>query len=57
MTRAVKASRPTPEPPKRSGAAGVTLPPIDASPEEIAQALFQRPPLKKPKAEEDDDPS
>ena len=30
----------------------VTLPPIDAEPEEIAQALFQRPPLKKPKAEE-----
>ena len=25
----------------------VTLPPIDAEPEEIAQALFQRPPLKK----------
>ena len=32
----------------------VTLPPIDAEPEEIAQALFQRPPLKKPKAEESD---
>ena len=30
----------------------VTLPPIDAEPEEIAQALFQRPPLKKPKDEE-----
>ena len=30
----------------------VTLPPIDAEPEEIAQALFQRPPLKKPKGEE-----
>ena len=29
----------------------VTLPPIDAEPEEIAQALFQRPPLKKPKAD------
>ena len=29
----------------------VTLPPIDATPEEIAHALFQRPPLKKPKAE------
>ena len=25
----------------------VTLPPIDATPEEIAQTLFQRPPLKK----------
>ena len=30
----------------------VTLPPIDAEPEEIAQALFQRPPLKKPSAED-----
>ena len=29
----------------------VTLPPIDATPEEIAQTLFQRPPLKKPKAD------
>ena len=26
----------------------VTLPPIDATPEDIAHALFQRPPLKKP---------
>ena len=25
----------------------VTFPPIDATPEEIAQTLFQRPPLKK----------
>ena len=33
----------------------VTLPPIDAELEEIAQALFRRPPLKKPKAEETDD--
>ena len=33
----------------------VTLPPIDAEPEEIAQALFQRPPLKKPKVEETSD--
>ena len=30
----------------------VTLPPIDAEPEEIAQALFQRPQLKKPSAED-----
>ena len=29
----------------------VTLPPIDAEPEEIARVLFQRPPLKKPKAD------
>ena len=33
----------------------VTLPPIDAEPEEIAQALFQRPPVKKPKDEKSDD--
>ena len=33
----------------------VTLPPIDATPEEIAQTLFRRPPLKKPKAEETSD--
>lgn len=31
---------------------GVTLPPIDATPEEIAQALFQKPPLKKPKGDD-----
>ena len=30
----------------------VALPPIDATPEEIAHALFQRPPLKKPKDED-----
>ena len=33
-------------------AEGVTLPPIDAEPEEIARALFQRPPLKKRKDEQ-----
>ena len=33
----------------------IALPPIDAEPEEIAQALFQRPPLKKPSAEESSD--
>ena len=33
----------------------VTLPPIDAEPEEIAQALFQRPPLKGPKPKMEDD--
>ena len=37
----------------RSG--GVTLPPIDATPEEIARALFQRPPLKGPKPKMEDD--
>ena len=30
----------------------VTLPPIDAEPEEIAQTLFQRSPLKKLKDED-----
>ena len=49
---------PTPKPPDSSEGpakalpANVTLPPIDAEPEEIAQALFQRPPLKEPKGEE-----
>ena len=33
----------------------VTLPPIDATPEEIAQTLFQRPPLKGPKPKMEDD--
>ena len=32
----------------------VALPPIDAEPEEIAQALFQRPPLKKPATKDSD---
>ena len=32
----------------------VSLPPIDATPEEIAHVLFQRPPLKKPKADDAD---
>ena len=40
--------------PSKDGNVGgnVTLPPIDATPEEIAQTLFQRPPLKKPSAED-----
>ena len=33
----------------------VTLPPIDATPEEIAQTLFQRPPLKNRKSTPEDD--
>ena len=33
----------------------VTLPPIDATPEEIVQTLFQRPPQKKPKVKESDE--
>ena len=38
----------------QNSSANIVLPPIDATPEEIAQALFQRPPLKKPKAGESD---
>ncbi len=33
----------------------VTLPPIDATPEEIARTLFQRPPLKNRKSTPEDD--
>ena len=40
--------------PKPRDPLNVTLPPIDATPEEIAQALFQRPPLKKPRSEASD---
>ena len=45
--------KPAPKPRDKEGPVertpiNVTLPPIDAEPEEIAQALFQRPPLKKP---------
>ena len=35
----------------------VTLPPIDATPEEIAQVLFQRPPLKRQNQETGDPPN
>ena len=49
-----KPSNPLGEPAKKPPL-NVTLPPIDATPEEVAHALFQRPPLKKPKAEETDD--
>ena len=48
------AKRKAPEKPTKPAPANVTLPPIDAEPEEIARTLFQRPPLKKPKAEESD---
>ena len=41
----------TPEKPDKPSA-NVTLPPIDAEPEEIARALFQRPPLKRPDPKE-----
>ena len=41
----------TPEMPDK-GPANVALPPIGATPEEIVQALFQRPPRKKLKTEE-----
>ena len=48
------AKRKTPEKLAKKPPANVTLPPIDATPEEIAQVLFQRPPLKKPKTEDSD---
>ena len=55
MSKDTKIPTPKPrdkdEPPKASPL-NVTLPPINATPEEIAQVLFQRPPLKKPKGEE-----
>ena len=59
MTKDTKESSPKPrdsseEPVKRTPI-NVSLPPIDATPEEIAHALFQRPPLKKPKAEGSDE--
>ncbi len=34
--------------------ANVTLPPIDATPEEIAQALVRRPPVKRPMGDDCD---
>ena len=37
--------------PREAPPTNVTLRPIDATSEEIAQALFQRPPPKKPKGE------
>ena len=53
MTEVVESSKKTTKKPnKGSPPSNITLPPIDATPEEIAQTLFQRPPLKKPKAEE-----
>ena len=50
MTKSPKppSQKPTPAPPN------VMLPPIDATPEEVAHALFQRPPLKKPKGDDAD---
>lgn len=45
-----KASKPPPDDDKAPS--NVTLPPIDAEPEEIAQSLFQRPPQKKRKDEQ-----
>ena len=37
---------------EKSSHSNVTLPPIDATPEEIVQTLLQRPPLKKLRAED-----
>ena len=49
MTEVLESSKKTTKKPnKGSPPSNVTLPPIDATPEEIVQALFQRPPLKKP---------
>ncbi len=48
----VMSKTPKPPPDDDKAPSNVTLPPIDAEPEEIAQVLFQRPPLKKPKDEE-----
>ena len=59
MSKGTKESSPKPrdssEEPVERTPINVALPPIDAEPEEIAQALFQRPPLKKPRAEDTDD--
>ena len=56
MTEVLESSKKTTKKPsKGSPPSNVTLPPIDATPEEIAQTLFQRPPLKKPKAGESND--
>ena len=53
MTEVVESSKKTTKKPnKGSPPSNVTLPPIDATPEEIAHALFQRPQLKKPSAED-----
>ena len=41
------------EEPAERNPVNVALPPVDATPEEIVHALFQRPPLKK-KAEADE---
>ena len=55
MTEVVESSKKTTKKPnKGSPPSNVTLPPIGATPEEIAQALFQRPPLKKPGSRESD---
>ena len=59
MSKGTKSPAPKPrdssdEPVERTPI-NVTLPPIDATPEEFAQALFQRPPLKGPKPKMEDD--
>ena len=61
MSKSAKPTSPKPrdsldEPVERTPI-NVTLPPIDATPEEIAQVLFQRPPLKKQDQETGDPPN
>ena len=56
MTEVVESSKKTTKKPnKGSPPSNVTLPPIDAEPEEIARTLFQRPPLKNRKSTPEDD--
>ena len=56
MTEVVESSKKTTKKPnKGSPPSNVTLPPIDAEPEEIAQALFQRPPLRKKDGDTEED--
>ena len=57
LVRILGSTSPSRKHPSDDGKVGgkVTLPPIDATPEEIAQALFQRPPLKKPAPTLEDD--
>ena len=55
MTTDPKPPAPKPSPDNGETRGGVTLPPVDATPEEIAQALFQRPPLKNRKSTPEDD--
>ncbi len=48
------ASKPQEPAAKPAKSTNVSLPPIDATPEEIARTLFQRPPKKKPAVDDSD---